>query len=123
MNTKNGDFRSVQHGAPLTNYRINYWRGSCVVLTLNKKVVHVHRTNTIRWRCQRERKPLVATGKACILKRDRIRALMAAVALDSIAWTGFYWTYGNHQITSLDEFSSSLKGEDLYRKSGISYLT
>mgnify|MGYP001158349462 CR=1 FL=1 len=70
-----------------------------------------------------ERKPLVATGKACILKRDRIRALMAAVALDSIAWTGFYWTYGNQQITSLDEFSSYLNGEDFYRKYGIYNLT
>ena len=74
------------------------------------------------WR-QREREAISRHGKACILKRDRIRALMAAGALGSIVWTGFYWTYGNHQITSLDEFSSSLKGEDLYRKSGISYRT
>jgi hypothetical protein len=62
------------------------------------------------WWRQRQREAISRQGKACILKRDRICALMAAVALGSIAWTGFYWTYGNHQITSLDEFSSYLKG-------------
>lgn len=74
------------------------------------------------WR-QREREAISRQGKTCILPRDRIRALMAAVALGSIARTGFYWAYGNHQITSLDEFSSYLKGEDLYRKYDISNLT
>ena len=48
------------------------------------------------WWRQREREAISRHGKACILTRDRIRALMAAVALGSIAWTGFYWTYGNH---------------------------
>ena len=75
------------------------------------------------WWRRREREAINRHGKSRILPRDCIRALMSAIALGGIAWTGFYWTYGNHQITSLDEFSSSLKGEDLYRKSGISYLT
>ena len=75
------------------------------------------------WWRRREREAINRHGKSRILPRDRIRALMSAVALGGIAWTGFYWTYGNHQITSLDEFSSYLKGEDLYRKYDISNLT
>jgi hypothetical protein len=74
------------------------------------------------WR-RREQEAISHQGKMRTLPLERIRALMVAVVLGGVAWTGFYWTYGKHQITSLDEFSSYLKGEDLYRKYEISNLT
>lgn len=75
------------------------------------------------WWRRRKQEAIDRQGKTRSLPRERIRALMAAVALGGIAWTGFYWTYGNHRITSLDEFSNYLRGEDLYRKYDISNLT
>ena len=75
------------------------------------------------WWRQSEREAVSRNGTACILTSKRIRARMAAVALASISWTGFYWTYGNHQVTSLDKFSIYLKGGDLYREYDISYIT
>ena len=42
------------------------------------------------WWRRREREAISRHGKTRILPRDRIRALMAAVALGGIAWTGFY---------------------------------
>ena len=75
------------------------------------------------WWRRREREAINRHGTSRIIPRDCIRALMSAIALGGIEWTGFYWTYGNHQIMSLEEFFRYLKGEDLYRKYDISNLT
>jgi len=66
-----------------------------------------------RRRNNRDIKRKAQTG---IVPRKRFKELAIAGIVGVVAWTSYYLTYGSYQISSLDEFESYLRGENLYRK-------
>ena len=75
------------------------------------------------WWRRREHEAEARRVRGRRLSPERLRALASAAVIGIIAWTAFYWTYGSHRITDLDEFGRYLRGEDLYQKYEVSRLT
>lgn len=75
------------------------------------------------WWRRRDQERAANQKRGRSLSPDRLRALASAAIVGGVAWTFFYWTYGNHEITSLTEFERYLQGENLYRKYEVSRLS